>query len=76
MAEDKKGYIKKVVSPSDGRKMNIMIQEEGRSIYFELKDNMHRLNQEMLDGISKDELEGFLNVLHKMQNNLEKEGIL
>ena len=70
----KKNYIEKQECSSDGRKTKIILKDEGKKMFLSLKDDIYKMNQEMIENISLEELECFIKICHKMEKNLEKEG--
>ena len=70
----KKGFLEKAPFKEDARKTKLNLREKGKDIYLELEGNVQKINEEVLKGISKKELEEFCRISHKIEMNLEKEG--
>ena len=69
---EKKGLVNRVVDSADRRVNNIRLSKTGMA----MKDNTKRVAinalNEILDGISEDDLKAFVKVLNKACNNIEK----
>lgn len=70
---EKKGMIERIPSSIDGRKNRILLTDYGYELFQELNDHLIEFNQKLLKDIQDEELEVFLNVLHKIKNNIRKE---
>ena len=71
---EKKGIIERVPSKIDGRKIRILLTKEGISIYNEIDHDMKKMNKRIETSITKEELEEFIRISHKIKENLMKEG--
>lgn len=69
---EKKGLVQRVVDSADRRVNNIKLSKIG----LEMKDNTKKVAiaaiNDILDGISEDELKTFVKVLSKANDNIEK----
>ena len=70
---EKKGFIEKKSFDGDGRKIQILLLENGRKAYAILEENATCVRKEMIEGVSSKDLDVFLKVSKKFQSNLEKE---
>ena len=71
---EKKKLIQKLPSKIDARKTKIEITEEGKKVLEEIEIDMKKINQKVLEQISKEELEEFIKISHKIKESLKKEG--
>ncbi|HIS87088.1 MAG TPA: hypothetical protein IAB49_03025 [Candidatus Caccenecus avistercoris] len=70
MAMEKSAIIKRISIPDDARAKRIVLTDTSLERFQELEKNFQSINEELLHGVSKKELECFLNVLQKMKNNI------
>lgn len=70
---EKKGIVERIHSSSDARKNKIVLSQESLEIYQATLRQMQKVNEELISGISKKELEEFTKILNKMKKNLLKE---
>ena len=70
MAMEKSAIIKRISIPDDARAKRIVLTDTSLERFQELEKNFQSINDELLHGVSKKELECFLNVLQKMKNNI------
>ncbi len=70
----KKGFLEKSAYEKDGRKVQILLLDLGREMLSSLEENARCVREEIIKDISPSELELFLSISHKMQENLKKEG--
>ena len=64
------GYVRREASESDSRCKRILITEKGRQIVEESAEEFGKLDAKLLEGIEGEDLETFLRVLQKMQENI------
>ncbi|NBI07443.1 MarR family transcriptional regulator [Senegalia massiliensis] len=60
---------------SDKRVINIILTQKGKETRIELLPEGEKFNELVSTGIKEDELEIFMNVLHKMVSNVSKHNI-
>lgn len=65
------GYIKRLEVEHDARLKQIVITPLGESVHKEILESVKELDTEMVKGISDEEYRVFLNVCHKVRNNLK-----
>ena len=71
---EKKGFIRKEVCSTDARKTKLILLDEGKNVFQKLKENISRLNEEMIDGLTEEELKEYIRITQIIEMNLEKEG--
>lgn len=71
---EKKDMISRITSDVDARKKKIVLTDYSKEMQQELVDNQLIANKELLEGISKEELENFLKTIEKIKANIKKEG--
>ena len=64
------GYVRREASESDSRCKRILITDKGRQIVEESAEEFGKLDAQLLEGIAGEELDTFLRVLQKMQENI------
>lgn len=68
---EKNYTIKRVSSKNDARQKKIVLPEESKEIYKEVKEIFRILNEELIKNISEEELENFLGTIEKMKKNIK-----
>lgn len=68
------GLVELEVSPSDKRAKFVHLTEKSRSQMKQVKSFFDRMNRSLLDGISKENLAIFEEVMGQLQANVEKIG--
>lgn len=71
---EKHDMILRIQSKDDARKNKIVLSESSEEHHQEFLYNRKRLNQELLEGVSEEELEQFLEVVEKFKKNMKREG--
>lgn len=71
---EKAKVIKRVSVPDDARVKRIILTNTSLERLEELEKNFQAINDELVVGISDDELAQFINILNKMQDNMKKKG--
>ena len=64
------GYIRRVMSETDNRYNELYLTDKGRKILAESGSIMEELDSIVYHGLTKEEVDAFLNVIYKMQENL------
>ncbi|MEB1809871.1 MAG: MarR family transcriptional regulator [Bacillaceae bacterium] len=67
----KRGLVKRVQHPVDGRTNLIFLTSEGKKMQIGLIEQAQKTIQQISDGIPKDDLTVFLRVLDKINKNLQ-----
>lgn len=73
-AMEKKGIVERIPVLNDARKNKIILSEKSLQFYHDKIKDMKLLSEELVSGISDDELREFKRILNKMKENLKKEG--
>ncbi|MEE1076912.1 MAG: MarR family winged helix-turn-helix transcriptional regulator [Acutalibacteraceae bacterium] len=68
---EKYGYIKRLEVEHDARLKQIVITELGEDMHQKLLESVKSLDKEIAKDISDEEYAVFLNVCHKVRNNLK-----
>lgn len=67
---EKKGYISRESVSSDARLKRVILTRKGVESYEKIEAIINVLNEKMLKGITEDELRIFLQVIHKIEDNM------
>jgi len=62
-------YVVRETDVNDKRKKNLMLTKKGKKILEDSKKLSREVSNELLDGISEDELKDFENIINKIQIN-------
>ncbi|MEE1282068.1 MAG: MarR family winged helix-turn-helix transcriptional regulator [Acutalibacteraceae bacterium] len=68
---EKYGYIERIGVEHDARLKQIVITELGENMHQKLLESVKSLDKEITKDISEEEYTVFLNVCHKVRNNLK-----
>lgn len=71
-ALEKKGQVCRASVESDARLKKVMLTEEGRASHEKLGKIFQKMDSDLEDGISEEELQAFVGVLDKVYHNIEK----
>lgn len=71
-ALEKKGQVCRASVESDARLKKVMLTEEGRASHEKLGKIFQKMDSDLEDGISEEELQAFMGVLDKVYHNIEK----
>lgn len=69
---EKNGLIKRIGDDDDSRKKNIILTKKAKEILVMLNDNKEKLMQDIMRGISDEEIKSFNDVLLKFKYNIER----
>lgn len=69
---EKAGLIKRIVQQNNARANEVILTEKGKDMAAEILEIYDGLNLDMLEGLSKEEIDTFLATLSRMQNNLRE----
>lgn len=70
---EKKGYIRRESVEYDARLKRVCLTDGGRKIHMEIESMIQDMDSKLLAGIEEEELEGFFQVIHKIESNARKE---
>ena len=71
---EKKNLITRVISSKDARVKKIILSDKTKKMYLESKAKLEALEELITSNISDNEINIFLEVMDKMQENLMKKG--
>ena len=71
---EKKDLITRVISSKDARVKKIILSDKTKKMYLESKAKLEALEELITSNISDNEINIFLEVMNKMQENLMKKG--
>ncbi len=63
------GYVVRSTDEDDKRKKNLILTDKGNKLLQFSKELSHQVSEELLNGISEEELEHFEHVISKIQQN-------
>ena len=69
---EQKGYIARVAVERDCRLKRLCLLEKGEEIHKRFLQNIEKIEEEIREGVSEEELQTFLKVAVKIRNNLEE----
>jgi DNA-binding MarR family transcriptional regulator len=72
----KTGYLKRDIDGNDKRKAVLRLTEEGRKIHLALIPMIKDLEQNLLEGLTKEEVEQLKFLMEKVRLNAEKSGTM
>lgn len=67
---EKKGYLKREAVEQDARLKKVMLTEKGIHAHQTIVSLIDRINEEIVEGITEEELEVFFCVIDKLEKNL------
>lgn len=67
---EKNGYITRVSVPQDARMKKIVITDKGREACERMRERLQRFEMLFQDGISEEDMEVFLRVMRRMEENI------
>ena len=70
---EERGFLVRESNAADGRSFLLKLSDEGRAVYEDLGPKLKAVEQRMLDGLSKSEITGFLEVTRRIRENLAGE---
>ena len=70
---ESKGYIKREAVPGDARLKKIMLTPEGRETALKVKSTLDAVEEDVLRGISPEELRIYFSVADKIVHNLDNQ---
>ena len=69
---EKKGYICRASVASDARLKKVMLTEKGRENHEKLGEIFQKMDAQLEEGITEEELHAFMHVIDKVYYNMEK----
>ncbi|MDY6815266.1 MAG: MarR family transcriptional regulator [Pseudomonadota bacterium] len=70
---EQQGLIERRPCPNDRRARRLHLTDAGRSFMDDLSERATKLREELLEGISDEDIEGALKVFQKIMENAEKQ---
>jgi len=70
---EKNGLIERITDSSDARVKRIILNSKAKNLFQEMEKEMVDIEEIVIRGIPKEELEVFSTVLDKMKNNINQE---
>ena len=70
---EEKGWIERIVSPSDKRLKEIVFKDNSDVVRNSIKNEICTTEKQLIKGINKKDLEVFMKVTNQMLKNLEEE---
>ena len=70
---EEKGWIERIVSPSDKRLKQIVFKDNSDVVRNSIKNEICTTEKQLIKGINKKDLEVFMKVTNQMLKNLEEE---
>lgn len=70
---ESKGYIKREAVPGDARLKKIVLTPEGRAIAMRTKNTLDGMEEDILKGITPEELKVYFSVVDKIIHNLDNQ---
>ena len=71
-ALEKKGQVYRASVETDARLKKVMLTEKGKSSHEKLGEIFQKMDADLEDGISEEEIQAFMNVINKVYCNIEK----
>ena len=71
-ALEKKGQICRASVESDARLKKVMLTDAGRASHGKLGEIFQKLDADLEEGVSEEELQAFMHVIDKVYHNIEK----
>lgn len=71
-ALEKKGQICRASVESDARLKKVMLTDAGRASHEKLGEIFQKLDADLEEGVSEEELQAFMHVIDKVYHNIEK----
>ncbi len=68
-----KGLVSVETDKKDRRYQHVILNEESKKIISDMKCIEQEASQKLMEGVSKEELKNFMNVIEKMVSNIKKD---
>ena len=69
---EKNGLVERIIASGDARTKKIILNSKAQKLFLEREKEMGIIEEIITEGIPKEELEVFSNVLDKMKNNIKR----
>ena len=69
---EKQNYLKREAG-KDARFKRLVLMEKGREFHLKMEDAVEYVNEKCIEGIDKDKLGIFFEVMEQLENNIEKQ---
>ncbi len=70
---EERGFLTRETNEADGRSYLLRLSETGRAVYEDLGPKLKAVEAKMLQGLTEEEIAGFLEVARKIRENLKDE---
>lgn len=70
---EERGFLVRESNAADGRSFLLKLSDEGRSVYEDLGPKLKAVEQRMLGGLSRRDIDGFLEITRRIRDNLAGE---
>ena len=67
---EKNGYVKTEKSQKDGRLKRLIVTEEGHAAYDRILQFLQEIDDRLVEGLSKEEVDTFVNLLNRLIQNM------
>lgn len=67
---EKNGYVKTEKSQKDGRLKRLIVTEEGHEAYDRILQFLQEIDDRLVEGLSKEEVDTFVNLLNRLIQNM------
>lgn len=67
---EKNGYVKTEKSQKDGRLKRLIVTEEGHEVHDRILQLLQEIDDRLVEGLSKEEVDTFVNLLNRLIQNM------
>ncbi|MFW3455096.1 MarR family winged helix-turn-helix transcriptional regulator [Aerococcus viridans] len=67
---EKNGYVKTEKSQKDGRLKRLIVTEEGHEAHDRILQSLQEIDDRLVEGLSKEEVDTFVNLLNRLIQNM------
>ena len=67
---EKNGYVKTEKSQKDGRLKRLIVTEEGHAAHYRILQFLQEIDDRLVEGLSKEEVDTFVNLLNRLIQNM------
>src|SRR5690625_2230763 len=67
---EKNGYVKTEKSQKDGRLKRLIVTEEGHAAHDRILQFLQEIDDRLVEGLSKEEVDTFVNLLNRLIQNM------
>jgi len=68
---ERRGFVHRAPNPADRRSLLVEITPAGLAVLQEVRTLIHRHEKDWMSGLSDEELRGYIDLLHRIQDRLE-----